>query len=378
MAEPRPVVDAPDEALTNDRRIRVAVETSGCGAHDFDVQAGVVTWSPELYSIMGVSPGTPITADTVAATIHSDDRVRIQDAMAAALDPRGSGEFAEQFRIVRRDTGEIRWVYNRCRTLFVELNGKRIPSQNTGILLDVTERALREQRLADALHQIEIFIGVLGHDLRTPLGAIINSAEIALETATDLQMHRHLSRIARSGNRMRRMIDQLLDVTRLRVGRGIELSRRPVLVDQLCDRAIAELKAIHPIAPVALRVAGDCRIVCDADRVEQVVTNLVGNAIEHSPEGSAISVTADGLAPDLVVVTVHNAGAIDRSILPTLFEPFTRGPSTRAPEDGLGLGLFIAREIATAHGGSVTVRSGSDEGTSFEVSLPRRWSPALR
>jgi signal transduction histidine kinase/PAS domain-containing protein len=238
----------------------------------------------------------------------------------------------------------------------------------------VTARFAAIARLEETIRYNGLFAGVLAHDLRNPLSAIMMASQIALmrqEGQSDGST-KPISRILSSSRRMTRMIDQLLDVTRARSGGGIHVEPSEMNLADLCAQAIGELELAFPSWTINRESTGELDGKWDPDRLSQIVSNLVSNAGQHGrPEGS-ITVRLDGRAPETVILEVHNDGSIPPSIMPSLFDPF-RG--TRSPRDssrGLGLGLFIVKEIAEAHGGTVHVTSSTAEGTTFVVRLPRR------
>ena len=214
------------------------------------------------------------------------------------------------------------------------------------------------------------FIGVLSHDLRTPLGAITaGAALLALPDDNPQRRSWVVTRIMNSAQRMERMIRDLLDVTRARLGGAIPLKRRLVNLRQVCDEAMMEIHAGHSDAAVRLQTGGDLRGEWDPDRLAQVVSNLVGNAIQHGG-GTPVTLTAheDG---DSVTLAVHNGGPpIPPDVLPFVFEPLAQGGEERAGHS-IGLGLFIARAIVSAHGGDIQVSSSAEAGTTFTVALPK-------
>jgi hypothetical protein len=216
------------------------------------------------------------------------------------------------------------------------------------------------------------FVGVLGHDLRNPLGAITaGAALLAISADTDQRQARVASRILRSAQRMGRMIDDLLDLTQARLGGEIPLKRARIDLEHVCQEAVLEMQAAHPAATVCFEPSGDLTGDWDGDRLAQVVSNLLGNAVQHG-DGSVVSLTAHGTADD-VVVAVHNLGKpIPPESRHAIFEPLVRRPSG-ATEDAssIGLGLFIARAIVTSHGGEIGVDSSESHGTTFTVRLPR-------
>ena len=218
------------------------------------------------------------------------------------------------------------------------------------------------------------FLAILGHDLRNPLGGILMSAAMIASKEQEKATAKAASRILNSAERMKRMVNDLLDLTRTRLGSGIPIAPEPMDLALLCGEVMAELAAFRPERRLDFHSQGDLRGTWDSDRLAQVLSNLVGNALQHGGGDSPISVTArvDG---EEVVIEVHNEGrAIPRAELANIFEPMVRKESRSEGKGStsLGLGLHIAREIVLAHGGAVSVQSAASEGTTFSVRLPRR------
>jgi signal transduction histidine kinase len=215
------------------------------------------------------------------------------------------------------------------------------------------------------------FIGILSHDLRSPLSAITAGAALLAASANDDQRQaRVAARILNSAQRMERMIGDLLDLTRTRLGGAIPLKRVPTDLQQLCDEVLLEVQAAHPGTIVRFRVSGNVSGEWDPDRLAQVVSNLVGNAIQHGG-GGPISLETQGTDRS-VTLSVHNTGnPIPLTTQRTMFEPLARGGADDATQS-IGLGLFIARAIVTAHGGEIHVRSAEGSGTTFDVLLPKQ------
>ena len=213
------------------------------------------------------------------------------------------------------------------------------------------------------------FVGVLSHDLRSPLGAIIAGAALLSRAADDDQRQaRVAARILSSAQRMERMIADLLDLTRMRLGGAIPLKTARADLQTVCNEVVLEVQASHPDAVVQVESQGDVTGQWDADRLAQVVSNLVVNAIEHGGK-TPVTVVASAAA-EHVRLTVHNDGEpIAPQAQATIFEPLVRGTSDGT--HNLGLGLFIARAIVVAHGGAIRVMSAEKSGTTFEVTLPR-------
>jgi two-component system sensor histidine kinase/response regulator len=218
-------------------------------------------------------------------------------------------------------------------------------------------------RAEEASRLKDCFMGILGHDLRNPLTAITNSAHLLLR-ATDLPDRHQASaaRILRSSERMAQMIRDLLDFTRGQLGGGIPVEPSEANLAEICQRVVDETKAVHPQREILVTTRGDLGGRWDASRLEQVVSNLVVNAVHHGQD--RIEVEAVG-EPVRVVLRVRNGGPpIPPDELPTIFDAF-KGPRGRKTSQGLGLGLYIVKEIVRAHGGTVEVSSNAQDGTAF-------------
>jgi signal transduction histidine kinase len=170
------------------------------------------------------------------------------------------------------------------------------------------------------------------------------------------------------------MIDQILDFTRVRLGGGIPLTRKPLDLADVCRRVLDELRREGDGALLAqLEIHGATRGEWDEDRLAQLVSNLAGNALQHRPPGTPVSICIDGSLPDKVTLSVENDGSVPADLLPVIFEPLRgREGGKREGSSGFGLGLYISQQIALAHGGSIRVDSepGADH-TRFYVDLPR-------
>jgi signal transduction histidine kinase len=227
----------------------------------------------------------------------------------------------------------------------------------------------------DLDHSKEMFVAILGHDLRTPLGAVITSSQFMLETGGLGEPHHTLmGGIVRSSRRMNQMVSDLLDFTRSRLGSGVPVTRRSMDMSNVARHAIEEIEAVEPTAVIQFETSGNLRGEWDAGRISQVLVNLLSNALQHGSAKEGIDVTVRG-GPDEVVLRVHNRGpAIATSDLHGLFSPLKRlraGATGVGDSRNLGLGLYIAERIVSAHGGTIDVSSSLDAGTAFTVRLPR-------
>ena len=223
----------------------------------------------------------------------------------------------------------------------------------------------RADTLERALHLNETMMAVLTHDLRTPLSAMLLCAEkLSMQLPDDERVQRTLSHLETSGWRMARMVEQLLDFSRIRSG-GLRLQPRTVELGELLASAVGEARRAHPEAHITLDVAHPLPLKVDPDRLAQVVSNLVGNAVLHGT-GGPVGVAAEATAAGGAVLRVSNRGSIDEAVLPRLFEPFK---GSFRSSHGLGLGLFIAHQFVQAHGGRLEATNQDDQ-VHFEAWLP--------
>ncbi|MFP2960687.1 ATP-binding protein [Myxococcus sp. 1LA] len=259
-----------------------------------------------------------------------------------------------------------------------------VKGQVTGALLVRALRyAIERKRVEEGLKREEAarqtavfreqFLGILGHDLRNPLQAISGNAALLLRYGGLAEPQRKaVNRISISADRMARMINDLLDFTRTRLGGGYALARARMNLHDVLRQVVEELEVAHPMRRFELVLSGNGWGDWDADRIAQAASNLVGNAVQYSPEDTSVSVSVrdeDGG----VRMEVHNWGLpIPGERLPHIFDPFVRAQDMRsAQRNGLGLGLYITHEIVRAHGGQLQVTSTADEGTRFGLYLPR-------
>ncbi|CAN7725151.1 hybrid sensor histidine kinase/response regulator [Acidovorax sp. LjRoot118] len=230
-------------------------------------------------------------------------------------------------------------------------------------------RELRER--TEALRINEMFMAVLSHDLRTPLMAI-GAAATALQRqplAAD-RAQALAGRVLSSSQRMARMIEDLLDVTRIRQGTGLAMRMAPVDLHAVLQRSLQEIRTSFPNHVISTSDQGNLAGMGDEERLCQLAINLIGNAVHHGDPAVAIHVALDGTDTDTVALTVTNGGTIPPALLPQLFSPFRGRDQEPGRHQGLGLGLFIVQQIVRSHGGRIDVQS-EDGTTRFHVVLPR-------
>jgi phosphoserine phosphatase RsbU/P len=246
-------------------------------------------------------------------------------------------------------------------------------------LADQAAVALEKTRLDEMGEFREQLIAMVGHDLRNPLSSIVMGLRLLqrkglVEKETEL-----VRRMTSSASQAGRLIDQLLDLARSRLGGGIPIDPRCFDMHDVCRQVIDEMELTHPDRPLRVDVRGDLTGVWDSDRIYQLLTNLIGNAVQHGEPRSAIDLRIDGGETELVIEVANRGEPIPAATLPVIFEAFRQGRMDNPGRThGLGLGLFIVQQVVRSHGGSIAVTSSESEGTIFRVRLPRDAAAATR
>ena len=353
----------------SERRYQLVARATRDLLWDWNVARNEMSWSTALGEVFGEVPREDRSSFRWwKQRIHPEDRQRHLDILHEAM---GSGRdcWANEYRFRRAD-GTYAVVLERG---YIDRDAARRPERLLGTMMDVSERKQREEEKAREAELLERFMGILGHDLGSPLAAIRITAQLLRQAPNLLPAQQvMIDRLLASTTRVTRLTQQLLDSVQARGG-GIPMRPESVDLAPLCRRVLDELGAIYPQHTLQLEVEGTSRGEWDRDRLAQLISNLVGNALEHGEHSEPIHVR---LRDDhgWQRLEVNNQGKpIAPSLLPHLFEPFRRGRASerRASGGGVGLGLFIVREIARAHHGEVEVRSSDGEGTTFSLVLPR-------
>ena len=243
----------------------------------------------------------------------------------------------------------------------------RILQHKVNVLLELF---IQRVKLEETLRLNEELLAIVTHDLRSPLSSLLMVADVLAHQNTDDTVLKHAGRIRRISKQLLDMVNELLDLSRARLAGGIPVERADADLAPLATRVVSDVATTHPTRTISLETSGALAGRWDAARLEQVLANLLGNALTHGSEDSQIFVRLVDLGEG-VDLSVCNDGVISPDLVPLLFEPFRRGAGVRKTT-GLGLGLYIVDQIVEAHGGRVTVESSRERGTTFRVFLPKR------
>lgn len=366
----------------NEERLRMAVDVAQIAAWELDVQSGRMTWSTDPEALFGFPKGAFGDDMRMVHTLHRDDKERVQRAIDAAV--RSGATYECEYRALRPD-GSVVWITERGRA--VPSEGGRV-DRLVGVSRDVSaqrraeqerERLLVSERAArdEAERQSRIkdeFLATLSHELRTPMNAILGWLSMLSKGEVVRDPSQVIAAIQRNATIQAKLIEDLLEMNKLTSG-TVHLEVEPVDVTAAVDTAVQALKPMADAKGVTLLVtaAEDLpQIQADERRVQQILWNLLHNAVKFTPAAGRVDVTleCDGV---LMRVTVRDTGqGIPADFLPFVFERFRQADAgTTRGNWGLGLGLSIARHLVELHGGAIEATSdGPGEGATFVVRLP--------
>lgn len=356
-----------DELALTDARLRMALDTAELYYWEADPATGGRRYDPRVALLLGYPQPRPVEFEEFRAAIDPADRDRAFKAFAEMVGA-GEGVYRCSYRVNGVD-GVQRTVLATARA-HAEPGGR--VRQVIGLLQDISAMA-RQQKLAEVRASFaEQMVGIVSHDLRNPLSAINYAAHALRHAGLPPEFERAIDHIDQSTRRAQRLIGDLLDFTRARIGGGLPLKPEPLDLHALVHACVDELARAHPGHVLHHEAIGTGSCTADPDRLYQLIGNLVSNAVAYGDAERPVTVRShiDG---DACRIAVHNFGrAIPADMIPTLFEPMVRGETRHGDIRSVGLGLYIVREIARAHGGEVSVHSDDRDGTGFVVVLPVR------
>ena len=351
---------------SGEEQLRLFLAKANMFTWDIDIATSRVTLSDNASAILGASPQD--LAQGFAA-VHPEDEERHRQIVERTLQSRG--QYTDEIRIIRADDGQVRWIEVRgC----VVCDTGRAPIRLSGLSFDITERKALENELREQDRRKDEFLAMLAHELRNPMAPIRNAVELVqLLKPADERVRRAIGIVDRQVQQLSRMVDDLLDVSRITRGR-IELDRKPV---DLSTVVAAAVEAIEPTIrqrghTLSVRSGLPMVVIGDAARLQQCLVNLLANAAKYTDAGGRIDVDL-WQEQDAAVIRVRDNGAgIPPDLLPHVFELFVQSDRTldRAL-GGLGIGLSVVKRLVEMHGGTVVASSeGPGRGATFEIRLP--------
>lgn len=350
-------MEAQEELREAETRLKTLVDLS-CDGYLLHDGSTVLEASRGSASLLGCMP-EELVGQPLSRFLAPESRQTAQEAFRAMQEM--------PYELIALRYGAVR-VPIQVLAREVTFRGQRVC---LSALWDITGKKAAEEAATRAEYLREQLLGVVGHDLRTPLNTVIlGLSALQNEGRLEERQTRQLTIMSNAARRMERMIRELLDFTRARLAGGIPVSPAPMSLGPVVERVLEEYRLAHPEHPIHPVTEGDLAGHWDEARLAQLMDNLLQNALRHSQTNTSIGLSVTGEQGGVTLI-VRNKGPL---LLPeereAIFEPFRRGK--RPAGEGLGLGLFIAKQIAEAHGGRISVESAAERGTSFKVWLPRR------
>ncbi|CAN5328888.1 hypothetical protein BH10PSE17_BH10PSE17_01430 [soil metagenome] len=345
-------------------QLRQAMRVGKLYMWSLDLATGRRQYEDAVAILLGQPAAGPVDHDTFVQSIVAADRANESDCFDAAL--LGAGRVHHWTFRVQQPHGTERIVTASGQAI---ADDEGCLSQFVGVLSDITEETKRRELAEDRALLAEQMVGIVSHDLRNPLAAVLMGSSMLNRSELSTKQRSLVERIVTSTERARRLTDELLDFTLARVGAGLTMNRKHTDLHALVARAADELRLAFPGGSLKLVPVGGGECFIDPDRVVQLLGNLVGNAMAYGNAAQDVTVTTSVDAHH-AHIKVHNSGRpIPPELIGSIFAPMVRGSASAALDRSVGLGLFIVQAIAEAHAGSVSVTSTVDDGTMFHVRL---------
>jgi PAS domain S-box-containing protein len=373
--------------LESEQRLRLGVQVAGVALARFNYGTNSVELSPEAAVLYGFSPNESIvTRDRVHATFHPEERELMEGIIQQVIDPNGNGWFEREHRVVW-SSGEVRWLYVRKQTFF-DRSGT-VPRPDYAILaaIDITDRkqieSERDRLLAEvqaARTEAEVvnrdkdeFVAVIAHELRSPINSVAGWVQLLRTRQFDRDtINRAYEAIERGTQTQVQLIEDLLDISRIACG-TLRLTFAPVNLTGVIEAALnlvrpmVDSKQIH----LEIQLTERIQVSGDANRLQQIVVNLLTNAIKFTPSGGIVTIVLEIVEKQARIKVKDTGQGISPEFLPNIFERFQQAQKSSGSKGGLGLGLAIVKNLVEMHSGTITADSlGIGEGATFTVCLP--------
>lgn len=351
-------------------RLKFAVDSAGLGTWDYAPQSRELIWDKQCKEIFGLKTADHVDITVFFDKIRLDDRARVEEGVREALRDSRLGEFDIEFRTVLIQ-GKTKWLKAKGRAYF---NDEGIATRFIGTLLDISVQKLIDEGTLDLLNKKDEFISIASHELKTPvtsLKAILQIIERATLKKEEMKaLHGFAQKANKQVDKLTELIKDLLDVTKIQAGK-LELRKIEFTLGELIEECREELQSssLHQIL-----IEGDytIKVYADRNRLEQVIINLISNAIKYSPGGNVVIIKTEKLAEGIKIAVTDFGIGITADKIPMLFDRFYRVDENSQRYAGLGLGLFISSEIVKQHRGHIQVESQEGKGSTFWFVIPGR------
>lgn len=359
------------ERLLNEskERLKFAVDSAGLGTWDYAPQTKELVLDKRCREIFGLLPADPITIDIFLEKIHPDDHTRVENSIRETLHGSNSGQFDIEFRTIAISE-KNKWLKAKGRAYF---NEHRIAIRFIGTLLDITVQKLIDEATRELLSKKDEFISIASHELKTPVTSLKAILQILERTTLHKEemksVHVFVQKANKQIDKLTELIKDLLDVTKIQAGK-LELKRTRFILSELIEECWEGLQANSLLHQILLEGEANVEIFADRNRLEQVLVNLISNAIKYSPESDKVIITVEKMTEGVKIAITDFGIGIPQDKIPLLFDRFYRVDEHSQRYAGLGLGLFISAEIVKQHQGHIYVESKEGKGSTFWFTIP--------
>jgi two-component system CheB/CheR fusion protein len=363
------LLDAERMLAESQERLHFAMESAGVGSWDFDPLSGDLIWDHKCKLLHGFTAVEHVDYSRYLTQILAEDRDMVAFATHKSLIGSQNGNFNVEYRLVDLGDGKERWIKSKGKAYF---NKEKIATRFIGTVLDITAEKRVESQTRELVRKKDEFIAIASHELKTPLTSIKGIIQILERSASNGQVEKVkelTSKASAQVDRFGGLVDQLLDGTNIQAGE-LRLQKTYFSLLGLVQTCMAHATDYRERVQIEVSGSSEIMVYADRDRIEQVMRNLINNAVKYSPDSDRVQVKVferDGFAS--VHVTDFGIGVEKRKV-PLIFDRFYRVDEHNVNYPGLGLGLFIAAEIIRRHKGEIGVESESGKGSTFWFSIP--------
>jgi two-component system CheB/CheR fusion protein len=350
-------------------RLKFAVDSAGLGTWDYDPQNQELVWDKRCKEIYGFSSSAFVSMVSFYEAIHPEDRERVINKINETLADNGSGEFDAEYRTIPIE-GKVKWLKSKGRAYF---NEEGAAVRFIGTLLDITFQKLIDEATRELLIKKDEFISIASHELKTPITSLKLLLQIMERTAGKNEEMKAFGGVVvkaiKQVDKLVELIKDLLDVTKIQAGK-LELQKTAFMLDELIKECIEESQMQSPRHQLIIEGDTNITVYADRNRIEQVLVNLISNAIKYSPDADKVVIGVEQLKNGVKIAITDFGIGIPKSNLPLIFDRFYRVDEKSRKYAGLGLGLYISAEIVRRHDGHINIESEEGKGSTFWFVIP--------
>lgn len=356
--------------IESKERLKFAVDSAGLGTMDYNPIEGKLILDDRCKAMLGLLPSEEIDYEGFISLIHPDDKEPFRDLLDQTLSGKASNEYDTECRTAETDIRKSKWLKLKGEAFF---NEEGIPVRAIGTLLDITVQKIIDDATNELLKKKDEFISIASHELKTPITSLKLALQIIENTsAQTLEMkpfYLLIHKATKQVNKITELIKNLLDVTRLQSG-NMELDKSECGIRELIYECIEGLQYYSSSHEITVEGEIDLVILCDRDRLEQVITNLLSNAIKYSPGSNEVIIRVYKMEHSVKFTIIDFGIGIETEKIPFVFDRFFRVEQTSQNYAGMGLGLYISSEIIKRHKGTIGITSKVGDGSTVWFTIP--------